>query len=222
MSTTDARKAILQALRRVSEPSARYRAATYRHAGELRGEARTRLFVERVSEYGAAVHRVTPEGLGTTLSELIGRGQFHSLAVPSGLPPAWVAELNGIERMPESTTTDAELAQVDAVLTASTAAVSISGSIVLQHGPAEGRRALSLLPDHHFCVVAEETIYETLHGALDALKPAEPTTIISGPSATADIEMTRIQGVHGPRNLTVLLVSRSPAHASAAEPCLPR
>jgi L-lactate dehydrogenase complex protein LldG len=88
-------------------------------------------------------------------------------------------------------------------------AVAESGSIVLQHGPTEGRRALTLLPDYHLCVLFAEQVVETLPECFDRLRPnaTRPTTFISGPSATADIEMTRIKGVHGPRFLDVILVS---------------
>ncbi len=101
-----------------------------------------------------------------------------------------------------------QLSAVDGVLTAATAAIAESGSIVLQHGPAEGRRALTLLPDYHLCVVRTEQVMETLPECLKRLLPTATrlTTFISGPSATADIEMTRIKGVHGPRSLDVLIV----------------
>jgi L-lactate dehydrogenase complex protein LldG len=95
---------------------------------------------------------------------------------------------------------------VDGVVTAATVGVAVSGSIVLQHGPAEGRRVLTLLPDYHLCVVEAAQVVETLPEAFARLDPIRPVTFISGPSATADIEMTRIKGVHGPRFLDVLLI----------------
>ena len=103
----------------------------------------------------------------------------------------------------------AQIESLDGVLTAATVAVAESGSIVLQHGPTEGRRALTLLPDYHLCVLFAEQVVETLPECFDRLRPnaTRPTTFISGPSATADIEMTRIKGVHGPRFLDVILVS---------------
>jgi L-lactate dehydrogenase complex protein LldG len=104
----------------------------------------------------------------------------------------------------------AQLEGAQGVLTAATAAVAESGSIVLQHGPEEGRRALTLLPDYHLCVLFESQIVETLPECFDRLRASatRPTTFISGPSATADIEMTRIEGVHGPRSLDVILAAQ--------------
>lgn len=103
----------------------------------------------------------------------------------------------------------ARIESFDGVLTAATVAVAESGSIVLQHGAAEGRRALTLLPDYHLCVLFEHQLVETLAECFERLKGSatRPTTFISGPSATADIEMTRIKGVHGPRFLDVILVA---------------
>ena len=203
----DARESILSALDRVARPATLSRAPLYRPAGTLDHKARTELFTERVTEYGAEVHHVTAGNLSTIVNGLIARGGVRSLALPAALPASWSAELHSCNLLEEQETADAELAEVDAVLTGSTGAIAVSGSILLQHGPAQGRRALTLLPDHHFCVVAVESIVETLPEALAVLQPTRPTTIISGPSATADIEMTRIQGVHGPRQLTVLLLS---------------
>ena len=91
-------------------------------------------------------------------------------------------------------------------MTAATVGVAVSGSIALQHGEAEGRRVLTLLPDYHLCVIEVAQVVETLPEAFARLDPTRPVTLFSGPSATADIEMTRIKGVHGPRFLDVLLV----------------
>jgi L-lactate dehydrogenase complex protein LldG len=91
-------------------------------------------------------------------------------------------------------------------MTAATVGVAVSGSIALQHGPAEGRRILTLLPDYHLCIIEAGQVVETLPEAFARLDPSCPVTFFSGPSATADIEMTRIKGVHGPRFLDVLLV----------------
>jgi L-lactate dehydrogenase complex protein LldG len=98
------------------------------------------------------------------------------------------------------------LDSVDGAMTGAALAIAVSGSIVLQHGPAEGRRVLTLLPDYHLCILQASDVVETLPEGFARLDPLRPTTFISGPSATADIEMVRIKGVHGPRSLDVLLV----------------
>ena len=149
-----------------------------------------------------------PECIATVLIE----GKKLKMVHPPGLPEAWfdgriswTADANGNgEEL-----SFAQIEGFDGVLTAATAAIVESGSIVLQHGPSEGRRALTLLPDYHLCVLFEHQVVETLPECFERLKGSatRPTTFISGPSATADIEMTRIKGVHGPRFLDVILMA---------------
>ncbi len=166
------------------------------------------LFEERLRDYDARVFPVLREEIAAKAIEILSAGHRRRIAMPSGLPVAWQAA--GIEWVIDETG-DHELSfdvlnAVDGVMTASTVAVAVSGSIVLQHGPAEGRRVLTLLPDYHLCVVEASQVVETLPEAFARLDPARPVTFFSGPSATADIEMIRIKGVHGPRFLDVLLV----------------
>jgi L-lactate dehydrogenase complex protein LldG len=126
--------------------------------------------------------------------------------IPLDLPREWLPET--VEAVVDAGLTNADLDRSEGVLTACSVAIASTGTIVLRHGPAEGRRALTLLPDYHLCVVFREQIVQTVPEAIrriGELKPALVTTI-SGPSATADIEMTRVRGVHGPRTLDVVIV----------------
>lgn len=162
------------------------------------------LFEERLRDYDAGIFPVRREGVAQKAAELLVAANRRRIAIPTGLPSQWLAE--GIEWIPDHDLSFDALNGVDGVMTAATVGVAVSGSIALQHGPAEGRRILTLLPDYHLCVIEAAQIVETLPEAFARLDPARPVTFFSGPSATADIEMTRIKGVHGPRFLDVLLV----------------
>jgi L-lactate dehydrogenase complex protein LldG len=171
------------------------------------------LFEERLRDYDARIFAVRREEIAARAAEILNAGNRRRIAVPAGLPAGWQAA--GIEWVVDETKSDSAgdgglsfdaLNAVNGVMTAATVAVAISGSIVLQHGPAEGRRVLTLLPDYHLCVVEAAQVVETLPEAFALLDPTRPVTFFSGPSATADIEMTRIKGVHGPRFLDVLLI----------------
>jgi L-lactate dehydrogenase complex protein LldG len=137
---------------------------------------------------------------------LIKRGK-HGLAIPGGVASAWLPQGFGFE---VSDDYDAyQLDKTEGVLTGCTVAIAETGSIVLQNAAAQGPRILSLVPDYHLCVVLANQVVATVPEAFARLSATStlPTTFISGPSATADIEMTRIKGVHGPRFLDVLLVT---------------
>ena len=186
---------------------ARSNPASYPRAGNLSDQDRLHLLEERLREYDARVFHSSEPGLSQKIAEVLSQGGKLRMIHPSGVPLEWLdaritwtADSVGLS--------NAEIESFDGVLSGATAAIAESGSIVLQHGPAEGRRALTLLPDYHLCVLFKEQVVETLPECFDRLKPGatRPTTFISGPSATADIEMTRIKGVHGPRFLDVVLV----------------
>jgi len=197
-----AREAILAAVRSATagatapEPVAR----TYRSAGERSQRERIDLLGERLIDYRATVRRVGAAQLGETLEELApGR-----IGIPRGLPlewrPAGAVEDDGLGAH--------ELDALDGVLTGCTVAIAETGTLVLSGGPAEGRRALTLVPDLHVCVVAAEQVVETVPEAFAALSDSalRPLTFVSGPSATSDIELKRVEGVHGPRRLVVVIV----------------
>jgi L-lactate dehydrogenase complex protein LldG len=167
-------------------------------------EATLALFQERLQDYDARVFPLRREEIGAKVAEILRSGNRQRIAVPDGLPIAWRSDR--FDWIPDRDLTVDVLNMVDGVMTAATVGVAVSGSIVLQHGPAEGRRVLTLLPDYHLCVIEAAQVVETLPEAFARLDPACPVTFFSGPSATADIEMTRVKGVHGPRYLDVLLV----------------
>lgn len=167
-------------------------------------EAMLALFRERLQDYDARIFPVRREEIGARVGEILRSSNRQRIAVPVGLPMAWRAD--ACEWIPDHDLPVNVLNAVDGVMTAATVGVAVSGSIVLQHGPAEGRRVLTLLPDYHLCVIEAAQVVETLPEAFARLDPARPVTFFSGPSATADIEMTRVKGVHGPRHLDVLLV----------------
>jgi L-lactate dehydrogenase complex protein LldG len=154
------------------------------------------LFVERVADYRAVVERCTPDELVDRVAAAVdGR-----VVVPGGLgvevPGAIVDEGHSA----------AELDRIDTVVTEARVAIAETGTIVLDHGPGQGRRALSLVPDRHVCIVRADQVVTDVQDAVALLDPRRPHTWISGPSATSDIELDRVEGVHGPRNLHVIVV----------------
>ena len=181
----------------------RFRVATI--AGSTQSADETvALFERRLQDYDARVFRVRSNEIAARAAEILQAGHRQRIVVPDGLPTAW--RTDGLAWIPDDELSIDVLNAVDGVMTGATLGVAVSGSIVLQHGPAEGRRVITLLPDYHLCVIQAAQVVETLPEAFARLDPARPVTFFSGPSATADIEMTRIKGVHGPRFLDVLLV----------------
>ncbi len=197
-----AREAILAAVREATcggtapEPVVR----SYRRDGERSPGDRVDLLVDRLADYRAAVRRVLPTQLRGAIDELaVGR-----IAIPPALPP----ELRPSGAVEDHGLTPRELDALDGVLTGCTVAIAETGTLVLSGGASEGRRALTLVPDLHVCVVYAGQVVETVPEAFDALRAAttRPLTFVSGPSATSDIELKRVEGVHGPRQLVVLIV----------------
>ena len=164
------------------------------------------LFVERVSDYRATVHRTTAAGLPATIAAVLAARGRTRLAVPAGIPDAWLAGID-VERVGDDPPlTSRDLDALDGVITGCAVAIAETGTIVLDGGPDQGRRALSLLPDLHVCVVMAGQVVGSVPEALARLSPTRPQTWISGPSATSDIELQRVEGVHGPRRLDVIFV----------------
>jgi L-lactate dehydrogenase complex protein LldG len=163
-------------------------------------------FAEAVCEYRAQVRRVDIADIGPTVAGLI---RSHGrVVVPPDLPAAWVHGLDVTRDEVENPIPVTELDRASAVVTGCALGIAATGTIVLDAGAAQGRRALTLVPDHHVCVVFTDQIVDTVPQAFAALDPLRPLTFISGPSATSDIELNRVEGVHGPRALDVLLVRR--------------
>jgi len=175
-----------------------YRATVGLTAGEL-----AELLADRLADYGASVRRCRQSELGATVAAaLAGRGA-RTLIVPDGLD---VPVPDDIERVPGDGMTAAELDAVDGVMTGVALAIAETGTIILDGAPGQGRRALSLIPDYHLCVLRSDQIVGLVPEALAMLDPRRPLTWISGPSATSDIELERVNGVHGPRTLEVIIV----------------
>ena len=163
-------------------------------------------FADAVCEYRAQIIRVEVPGIAPTIVSLIRPG--GRVVAPADLSGAWVRGLDVTRDSVENPLGVAELDHVDAVVTGCALAIAATGTIVLDAGAAQGRRALTLVPDHHVCVVFCDQIVDSVPQAFAALDPLRPLTFISGPSATSDIELDRVEGVHGPRTLDVLLVRR--------------
>jgi L-lactate dehydrogenase complex protein LldG len=184
----------------------------YRDAGTLGSagnEVAVARFCERAAEYRATVQRVERGGLGDAVAEACARHDARRIAVPPGAPP----EVAGIELVVDDPPlSPRDLDGVDGVLTGCALAIAETGTIVLDGGARSGRRALTLVPDLHLCVVEAGTIVPSVPDAIGALGQAvaegRPITLVSGPSATSDIELDRVEGVHGPRRLEVFVVER--------------
>lgn len=159
-------------------------------------------FVERLADYQATVHRCAPDGVATRLAEILAGRAVARIVVPDGFPAGWAP---AVELVHEPVTTD-QLDDVAAVLTTCATAVAETGTIVLDAGAGQGPRALTLVPDYHLVVVRAEQIRAIVADAVAVLDPRAPLTWISGPSTTSDIELSRVEGVHGPRTLDVLVV----------------
>ncbi len=163
-------------------------------------------FARTVAEYQAQVLPVEAAEIAATIAALTGAGA--RVAIPSGLPTEWTDGIDTVVDEPENPLAVTELDTAAAVVTGCALGIAATGTIVLDAGRSQGRRALTLVPDHHICVVFTDQIVDTVPQAFAALDPGRPLTFISGPSATSDIELDRVEGVHGPRRLDVLLVSR--------------
>jgi L-lactate dehydrogenase complex protein LldG len=181
----------------------------YRRAGTLSAQERVALFVERCADYRARVRRVAAAELPAAIAEALARFGARRLAIPADLPVNW--RVDGIEWVEDHGLSHEELSALDGVVTGCAVAIAVNGAIVLDGGAAQGRRALTLLPDYHLCVVREEQVVELMPEAIarlgEAARAGRPMTIVAGPSATSDIEFNRVEGVHGPRTLDVLVVA---------------
>ena len=183
---------------------------SYRRTGERSVDERVALFCERVDDYKAEVQRIAAARIANVVADACHSRGAQRLVVPRGLPPSWRPA--GLELVDDDALTPRELDGFDAVVTGCTIAIAETGTIVLTSGSREGRRAISLVPDLHVCIVEQKQIVELVPEAIERLaelvaRERRPVTFVSGPSATSDIELDRVEGVHGPRNLVILVAT---------------
>ncbi|MEU8782307.1 LUD domain-containing protein [Streptomyces sp. NPDC048637] len=178
----------------------------YRTGRSLPDEERLALFVDRLVDYRAHVHTCSSGTTAAVLAEVLQAHGARRIGVPPGLDPAWLAGYDG-ETVTDSADVPApRLDALDGVVTASAVSCAETGTIFLDGAAADqGRRALTLVPDLHVCVVDLSSVRTGVPEALAQLTPEHPITLISGPSATSDIELERVEGVHGPRTLAVVI-----------------
>jgi L-lactate dehydrogenase complex protein LldG len=182
----------------------------YNRVGSLSREAVLEMLDERLRDYDASVIRIQSGAVAETIAKQLTERGKHRLVIPQGLAEALGEALpTGFEFVVDEGLSTTELDSFEGVVTASTVAIAETGTIVLQNVAGEGRRAPTLVPDYHLCIVRASDVVENVPEAMARLAATASlaTTFVSGPSATADIEMTRIKGVHGPRFLDVILVT---------------
>jgi L-lactate dehydrogenase complex protein LldG len=177
----------------------------YVHKGQRNRQQTLELMIERLREYDAEVIESTPEALPAAIFQVLAASGHKCFVVPQKLPTEWLAA--GYDWKVDQGLTSAEINLAEGVVTAAFCAVADSGTIILHHSETEGQRAITLLPDWQLCILRSSQVVETLPEYFSrCTAPPRLLTSLSGPSATADIEMTRIKGVHGPRFLHVILV----------------
>ncbi|MFF9108827.1 lactate utilization protein C [Streptomyces sp. NPDC014805] len=178
-----------------------------REHGERTVEQTVELLAENLADYRAVVHRTSAADLASTVAGILAAHGSRTVLVPQGLPPEWLSAAEATPVGDRAESTPHELDQVDSVVTGCAVAIAETGTLVLDGSPDQGRRRITLIPDHHICVVrVPEQVVSSVPQALERLDPSRPLTWISGPSATSDIELDRVEGVHGPRTLEVVLV----------------
>jgi len=182
----------------------------FRRDGNASAQEATALFRSRLDDYGAPSQVVLAKQVPQTISQILQSRGKSRLVAARDIPDEWLQQQQGIEFARDTGFTHEELNRIDGVITACAVAIAVSGTIVLSARD-DGRRALTLVPDYELCIVRDDQIVELFPEAIARLGAVKttPLTFFSGPSATADIEMIRVQGVHGPRTLDVIIVSQS-------------
>jgi L-lactate dehydrogenase complex protein LldG len=202
---SDARAEILRRASAAHSASSPITRAYQRHGTRL-SEERVTVFSERARAYGTEVHH--SRDVASTAADICLAKRVSKVAIAHGLRSQW--RPSALELVEDHGLTPRELAELDGVITGCTIAVATTGMIALSAGPEEGRRALTLVPDLHICIVEERQIVEVLPEAMNVLAgrvaERQPLTLIAGPSATSDIELKRVEGVHGPRSLSVIVL----------------
>ena len=177
----------------------------YRSSAGLDTGALIGLLTERLHDYGTAVRRCPPSGVATAVAEALARRGARRVVVPAGFELPGL-DVPGVTLLADDSLSPGALDAADGVITTAALAIAETGTIVLDGRPGQGRRALSLVPDYHLCLLRADQIVGIVPEAMNRLPPGRPYTWISGPSATSDIELDRVQGVHGPRTLEVILI----------------
>ncbi|MDQ3591917.1 MAG: LUD domain-containing protein [Actinomycetota bacterium] len=215
MSDDEARREVLSRIRLANEQAGATEPEVprdYARSSELApgSEEVVDLLEARLVDYRATVSRCYEAGVADAIATGLTAAGARRVVVPEGLPHDWVQALEDGDFdevvVDDGTLTAERLDELDAVVTAATVAAAVTGTIVLDGSPDQGRRAISLVPDVHVCVVGADQVVGSVPEMLEVLEPTRPTTFISGPSATSDIELERVEGVHGPRTLHVVLV----------------
>lgn len=165
------------------------------------------LLAQRLADYRAIVHSVSELELPEKIASMLHKRHARTVAIPHDIPDSWrsAAVTWQVDHPHGERLTISELDAVDGVLTGARLAIAETGTIVLDGGEAQGRRMLTLVPDYHLCVLRVDQIVSAVPAALAQLRPTQPLTFVSGPSATSDIELDRVEGVHGPRTLEVVI-----------------
>ncbi|MFG2602650.1 lactate utilization protein C [Streptomyces sp. NPDC048514] len=175
--------------------------------GERTTERTVELLAENLADYRAIVHRCAAREVSGLLTRLLAEHGSQEVLVPPGLPPEWLSAAGAVRIHDRAADPPQRLDRVDSVVTGCALAIAETGTLILDGSPDQGRRRISLVPDHHICVVrVPDQVVASVPQALERLDPARPSTWISGPSATSDIELDRVEGVHGPRRLEVVLL----------------
>ncbi|HEY3716150.1 MAG TPA: LUD domain-containing protein [Jatrophihabitantaceae bacterium] len=205
--TATARAEILTRIRaaQAAEPADVTIPRDYHGPGTLPVTGASDLLVERLQDYGAIVRRCSAQQVPLAIAEVLEAHGARRIVTPIGLPSGWADAVP--EPVPEAgrlATPDLDAA--DGALTSVTVAIAQTGTLVLDQRPGQGQRSLTLVPDLHVAVVAADRIIAAVPDAVAAVDPSRPQTWISGPSATSDIELNRVEGVHGPRTLVVIVI----------------
>lgn len=203
---------IANAHRAAPPPNLRYEdiSREYRTTSDSSAEMLTELLIDRLLDYRALVRQCSVDDLGATIADALAERGADTVAAAAGLDPSWTSDLS-VSVLTDGLSEDdqlsvSELDGVDGVITSCAVAIAETGTLILDGLAGQGRRVLTLIPDYHLCVVFVDQIVADVPQALTRLEATRPLTMISGPSATSDIELNRVEGVHGPRTLEVIIV----------------
>jgi L-lactate dehydrogenase complex protein LldG len=204
---------IAAAHRAAPPPNLPYQAISrdYRTTSDSSKETLTELLIDRLIDYRALVRRCSTDDLRVTIANALAERHARRVVVPAGLDAFWTANISAgvLADGKDEQLSVSQLDDVDGVITSCAVAIAETGTVILDGSPGQGRRVLTLIPDYHLCVVFSDQIVADVPQALARLDATRPLTMISGPSATSDIELNRVEGVHGPRTLEVIIVERS-------------